>query len=212
MIFRFLHLLTRAALVVSLGLLAMAAAETPSASKSDTAKSEAAKIDYVLQPSDLIRVQVFQEDDINKQGEVRISQEYTVSLTLIGSVDVKGKTAHEAQELIRELYDRDYLVNPQVSLIVIEYAPRNVFVSGAVGGQGVVPFPREQGLTLIDAISRAGGFTSLADKKHVKLKRVNADGKPETFTINAEDLMKGESTATWPLLPNDVITVPENIL
>jgi polysaccharide export outer membrane protein len=87
-----------------------------------------------------------------------------------------------------------------------------VFVSGSVGLQGVVPFPREQGLTLIDAISRAGGFSRLADKKHVTLKRTNADGKPETFTINAEDLAKGDTTETWPLQPNDVITVPERIL
>jgi polysaccharide export outer membrane protein len=87
-----------------------------------------------------------------------------------------------------------------------------VFVSGSVGAPGVVLFPREQGLTLLDAISRAGSFNRLADKKHVTLKRTGADGKPDTFTINAEDLMKGDSTETWPLQPNDVINVPEKIL
>jgi len=212
MIFRLLRQLACAAFVASLGPLAVATAQTTTPSKPDAPKAEAAKVDYVLQPSDLIRVQVFQEDDINKQGDVRISQEYTVSLPLIGSVDLKGKTAHQAEELIRELYDRDYLVNPQVSLIVIEYVPRNVFVFGAVGAPGVVPFPREQGLTLLDAISRAGSFNRLADKKHVTLKRTNADGKPDTVTINAENLTKGASTETWPLQPNDVIFVPENIL
>jgi len=212
MIFRLLHQFARAAFVTSFGLLAVAAAQTTTPNKPDTAKPEAGKVDYVLQPSDLIRVQVFQEDDINKQGDVRISQEYTVSLPLIGSVDLKGKTAHQAEELIRALYDRDYLVNPQVSLIVVDYVPRNIFVLGAVGAPGVVLFPREQGLTLLDAISRAGSFNRLADKKHVTLKRTNADGKPVTFTINAEDLSKGDSTETWPLQPNDVITVPERIL
>ena len=44
------------------------------------------------------------------------------------------------------------------------------------------------------------------------LKRTYPDGKTETFTINAEDLSKGESTETWPLQPKDVITVPERIL
>lgn len=212
MIFRLLHQFARAAFIASLGTLAAAAAQPTTTSKPDTPKPEATKVDYVLQPSDLIRVQVFQEDDINKQGDVRISQEYTVSLPLIGSVDLKGKTAHQAEELIRSLYDRDYLVNPQVSLIVMEYAPRNVFVFGAVGAPGVVPFPREQGLTLLDAISRAGSFNRLADKKNVTLKRTNADGKTVTVKINAESLSKGDSTETWPLQPNDVITVPENIL
>lgn len=189
----------------------MGATAPSQASRSEAAKADApGKLDYVLQPSDLIRVQVFQEEDLNR--EVRISQECSVNLPLIGSVDLTGKTARQAEEVIRGLLERDYLVNPQVNLIVVEYVPRNVLVSGSVGAQGVVPFPREQGLTLIDAISRAGGFTRLADKKRVTLKRTNADGRSETFTINAEDLMKGDTTETWPLQPNDVITVPERIL
>lgn len=179
----------------------------------DAAKADASQTDYVLQPQDLLRVQIFQEDDINRLGEVRVSQDFTVSLPLIGTVNLKGKTKGQAQDIIRELYDRDYLVDPQVNVFVLEYVPRNVVVSGAVGAQGVVPFPREQGLNLLEAISRAGGFTRLADKKHVKLKRTYPDGKPpETFDINAEDLSKGDTAQTWPLQPNDVITVPERIL
>jgi polysaccharide biosynthesis/export protein len=186
-------------------------AEKSEATRADAAKAEApGKLDYVLQPSDLIRVQVFQEEDLNR--EVRISQENSVTLPLIGTLDLTGKTARQAEELIRSLYERDFLVHPQVNLIVLEYVPRNVFVLGSVGTPGVVLFPREQGLTLLDAISRAGSFNRLADKKHVTLKRATADGKSETYTINAEDLSKGNTTETWPLLPNDVITVPERIL
>jgi uncharacterized protein involved in exopolysaccharide biosynthesis len=144
-------------------------------------------------------VQVFQEEELNR--EVRISQENTVTLPLIGNVDLAGKTARQAEEIIRSRYERDYLVRAQVNLIVMEYVPRNVFVVGSVGQPGVVPFPREQGLTLLDAISRAGSFNRLADKKHVTLKRTYSDGRTETFTINAEDLSKGESTETWPLQP-----------
>ena len=181
------------------------------ATRADAAKADApGKLDYVLQPSDLIRIQVFQEEDLSR--EVRISQECSVNLPLIGSVDLTGKTARQAEDTIRGLYERDYLVHPQVNLIVVEYVPRNVFVLGAVGSPGVVLFPREQGLTLLDAISRAGSFNRLADKKHVTLKRTNTDGKSDTFTINAEDLAKGDTTETWPLQPNDVITVPERIL
>ncbi len=192
-------------------ILAAFAAPAEPPAKSDPTKPEAAKTDYVLQPSDLIRVQVFQEEDLTR--EVRISQECSVTLPLIGTVDLTGKTARQAEEMIRGLYERDYLVHPQVNLIVLEYAPRNVFVLGAVNAPGVVPFPREQGLTLLDAISRAGSFSRLADKKHVTLKRTKADGTTQTWNpINAEDLTKGDSTQTWPLQPNDVITVPERIL
>ena len=171
----------------------VAAQDAPASSgpaRQESPKTEAAKGDYVLQPQDLIKVQVFQEDEINHLGEVRISQEYTV---------------------IRGLYDHDYIVNPQVSVIVLEYAKRYVNVLGAVNTPGVVTFPPEEGLSLIEAVTRAGGFARIADKKHVTLKRTNADGKTETSTINADDLMKGRTDDTWPLQPGDVISVGEII-
>ena len=166
--------------------------------------------DYLLQPSDLLSVQVFQEEDLKR--EVRVSQEYSITLPLIGKVDVKGKTVHQAESLIRNLYDHDFLVNPQVNVVVIEYAKRSVNVIGSVNQPGAVLFPQEQGLTLLDAISRAGGFSRLADRKHVKLTRTNADGKAETYIINADDLIQGTSSNAWLLLANDVVYVPERIL
>lgn len=177
--------------------------------RQDAPKAEAAKGDYVLQPKDLIRVQVFQQEDINRVGEVRISQEYTVSLPLIGSVDLKNKTTRQAQELIRQLYDRDFFVNPQVSLFVVEYAKRYVNVLGAVGTPGQVEFPPEEGLSLIDAITKAGGFARIARKNEVTLTRTNADGKAETKLINAADIMNGKTAEMCPLQAGDVISVPE---
>jgi len=184
-----------------------APASTPGAA---TPSTSGADPDYVLQPSDLLSVQVFQEDDLRR--DVRVSQEYTITLPLIGKVDLKGKTVHQAENLIRELYDRDYLVNPQVTVVVSEYAKRTVNVIGSVNQPGAVLFPQEQGLTLLDAISRAGGFTRLADRKRVKLTRTNADGKAETYIINVDDLIQGNSSNAWLLSVNDVIFVPERIL
>jgi polysaccharide biosynthesis/export protein len=188
------------------------AAPQESAAKADTAKSDSTKsdpgkADYVLQPQDVLKVQVLGEDDLTR--EVRISQENTVSLPLIGTLDLKNKSARQAQELIRELYDRDYLVNPQVSLIVVEYAKRTVNVLGQVNQPGVKEFPQELGLTLVEAISRAGGPTRLANLKKVTLKRTKPDGTTATDTVNVEELLKGDTTETWPLQPGDVINVPE---
>jgi polysaccharide biosynthesis/export protein len=166
-----------------------------------------APLDYVLQPSDLLSVQVFQEEDLKR--EVRVSQEYTITLPLIGKVDVKTRSLRQAEEIIRDLYDKDYLVNPQINIVVIEYAKRSVNVIGSVNQPGAVLFPQEQGLTLMDAISRAGGFSRLADRKRVNLTRTVADGKTETFIINADELIKGTSSSSWILLVNDVLFVPE---
>lgn len=170
----------------------------------------AAAADYVLQPSDLLNVQVFQEENLKR--DVRVSQEYSITLPLIGKVDLKGKSLRQAEELIRDLYNRDYLVNPQVNVVVIEYAKRTVNVIGQVNQPGAVLFPQEQGLTLLDAISRAGGFSRLANRSQVKLTRTNADGKTETYIINVDDLIKGSSSNSWPLLVNDIVFVPERIL
>ena len=188
----------------------MVAASAEPSEKNRASKSESPKVDYVLQPSDLLKIEIFQEDDLKR--EVRISQEYTVKLPLIDTVDLRGKTARQAEEYIRDLYGKDYLVNPQVNLFVLEYAPRRVFVAGAVTTPGVVLFKQEEGLILIAAISQAGSFNRLADKKRVTLKRTKTDGTVETFTINVEELMKGDTNETWPLQPGDVINVPEKIL
>jgi polysaccharide export outer membrane protein len=170
----------------------------------------AAALDYLLQPSDLLDVQIFQEENLKRA--VRVSQEYSITLPLIGKVDVKGKSLRQAEDLIRELYARDYLVNPQINVVVIEYAKRSVNVIGQVNQPGAVLFPQEQGLTLLDAVSRAGGFSRLANRTQVKLTRTNADGKSDTYVIDADDLIKGRSSNTWPLLVNDIVFVPERIL
>lgn len=190
----------------------VAAIDKPTVVEKPVAKllSADAPSDYVIQASDLISVQIFQEEDLKR--DVRVSQEYSVTLPLIGKVYLKGKTVHQAEAMIRELYDRDFLVNPQVNVVVIDYAKRSVNILGSVGSPGVILFPQEQGLTLVDAISRAGGFSRLADRKHVKLTRTNADGKAETYIIDADALIQGKSTNTWLLLVNDVIFVPESLL
>jgi polysaccharide export outer membrane protein len=174
------------------------------------AASKAAKSDYILQASDLLRLQVFQEDDLTR--DVRVSQEYTIVLPMIGSVDVRGKTLRQVEEIIRERYDRDYLVNPQVNVIVLEYAKRTVNVMGSVNQPGSVLFPEEQEMTLLDAISRAGGFNRLADRKRVKLSRTLPDGRTESVEVNTDDLIKSGNTKTFVLQRDDVIFVPERVL
>lgn len=167
-------------------------------------------LDYVLQASDLIRVQVFQEEDLLR--EVRLSQEGSVSLPLIGSVELKGKTLRQAEELIRGLYDKDYIVNPQLNIMVLEYAKKTVSVLGSVATPGPIVFPPEQSMSLLEGVARAGGFTRLADRKRVKLVRTLPDGKTETYVINADDLIQStKSDDKWNLQKDDVIFVPERM-
>lgn len=172
--------------------------------------SAGSTVDYVLQPQDVLRVQVFQEEDINRQGEVSISSESTITLPLIGTISLRGVTVRQAEEKIRALYDKDFLVNPQVTVIVTKYSDRSVNIVGSVKSAGRVQFPQERGLTIMEAISLAGGHDRLADLKRVKLTR-----KGETREINVDAIMKGnsrEAQEAVTLEPGDVVFVPERIL
>jgi len=167
--------------------------------------------EYVLQPNDLIKVQVFQEDDINRLGEVKVSQEYTIKLPLIQDVIVKGMTASEVAAAIRAKY-LHYFVDPQVQVHVLERTKRFVYVNGRVNKAGEIQYPTERVLTLVEAITMAGGFDRYADPKRVTLRRTLSDGTIEVNTINVDELLKGESKGSWPLEPGDVINVKERVI
>jgi len=147
------------------------------------------------------------------ERQVRLSRDCQITLPLIGTVDLKGKSIEQAQDLIRRLYDRDYLVNPQINLLVLEFAKHDVKVLGQVDKAGAVEIPTDKPLKLLDAIALTGGFTRLADRKHITLTRQGADGRTITSEINADDILQSRNSSDeWILKEGDVIFVPERIL
>jgi protein involved in polysaccharide export with SLBB domain len=202
---RRLFLLLAASFVFLGGPMALRAADAKLPTDANSAATT--NTDYLLRPSDILQVKVFQEEDLTR--EVSVSQEYTVSLPLVGTVDLRKRTVRQAEELIRQLYDRDFLVNPQVTVIVLRYAERSVNVIGMVNQPQAVPFPAERGLTLLEAVARAGGFNRLANRSAVKITRTDAEGVSTTFTVNAEKLLSAKSSDLWSLQVDDVVYVPE---
>src|SRR5271170_6053271 len=144
-------------------------------SLSDTPSKESQS--YVLAPNDVVQIKVYQEDDL--ETKARVGQDGTISFPLIGVVPIGGKTVEQAGALIREKLDKDYLVNPQITLIVVEYSKRRFIVLGQVQKPGSFEIPSEESVTLLEAIAMAGGYTRLADKANVKVTRI-AGGKTTT--------------------------------
>jgi polysaccharide export outer membrane protein len=177
---------------------------------SDTPPPTDELADYKLQPGDVVRMQVFQVPDLDR--EVQVSVKGEILLPLIGRVVVKDRSVRVVEQTVRALYDRDYLVNPQINMMVIKYSSRAVNVMGAVNSPQAIEFPPNQTLTLLDAISRCGGFNRLANRNKVRLTREYPDGHNENFTINADELISGKKNDRWELLSGDVIFVPESIL
>ena len=194
----------------SLKLFGMAvAAIFPFCTSTPAAPPEAGE-DYQLQPGDTVRIQIYQEPDLDR--EFQVSKEGEIFLPLIGRLLVKDETVWRVEQVVHILYDRKYLVNPQVNITVIRYRKRTVNVMGAVNAPQALDYPPEQPLTLLDAIARAGGFNRYANHKAVRLTRTFGDGHKENFTINADQLISGRKTENWVLLTDDVIYVPESIL
>jgi polysaccharide export outer membrane protein len=190
---------------------APAATQTPSrAPQADKAVPGDSKFSYILQPQDLLKVQVFEEEALDR--DVRVSQNHTITLPLIGTVDLTNRTVHDAEQLITELYGRDYLVNPQINITVTEYTQRTLNVLGAVNSPGTVLIPPEKELTLVDAIARSGGFSRLANRGRVSLTRKLPGGGTAHYTIDVDKLITGNAARQWLVQDGDVVYVPESVL
>ncbi|RFC49779.1 MAG: polysaccharide export outer membrane protein [Verrucomicrobia bacterium] len=164
---------------------------------------------YKLRPMDLVKIQVFQEPDLDR--ELRVSQDNTIVAPLIGAVDVKNRTVRDVELFIAKLYTQGYLVNPQINLTVMEYAQRTVNVFGAVNTPGSITIPPEKVINLLDAVARAGGFSRLANRTNVSLTRTLPNGQQANYTVNTDQLVTGDAKNRYQIQDGDVIFVPERV-
>ncbi len=165
---------------------------------------------YVLKPSDVISVQVYQEKDLDKS--VRIEGDGSVALALIGKVKVAGMTVAESQSLITDLYNRDYLVDPQVSVLVVQFSPKVIHILGSVNSPGVVQIPPDRDLTLTEAIAGVRGVSRLGNPKSIIIKRVDESGRARQMEVNFSRIVTDPNVKDIILQEGDTIWVPERII
>jgi polysaccharide export outer membrane protein len=163
---------------------------------------------YVLCPSDVVQVKVYQEDDL--ESKLRISRDGTTTFPLIGVINLGGKTVDQAATLIREELAKDYLVNPQVSVSVLEYAKRRFTVLGQVQKPGTYEIPNEESVFFLQAIAMAGGYTRLANRGNVMVTRTIA-GRKTAVSLDVNHAASDPNTPQFTILPDDIITVSERI-
>ena len=163
--------------------------------------------DYQIAPTDVLEITVFQEDDL--KSVLRVSRQGTVSFPLIGAVKVGGLTTQEAAHVIQGRLARGYLIDPQVSVTVTEFAKREFTVLGEVQRPGSYDIPDQQKVTVLEAIAIAGGYTRIANPGQVTLMR-KVDGRPKIFDLNARKMARGDEQSAFEVFPGDVITVAES--
>jgi protein involved in polysaccharide export with SLBB domain len=149
---------------------------------------------YLLGPGDKVRITIYDEPDLS--GDLAVSDQGSISMSLIGQVNVAGRTLGEVQSEITQRYAEKYLVNPRVNIDVLNYRP--FFILGEVKNPGGYPYVA--GMTVVNAIALAGGYTPRGSKRGITIKRTNIkDGKEQSATEDG------------PVLPGDVIRVPERL-
>jgi|SRR5438477_9704472 len=167
---------------------------------------EGAEVDRKIAPLDILTIDVVGEKDLSK--ELRVSSSGTITFPFLGSIEVKGRTPAEVEDLLKDKLGKDYLVDPQVIVTVKEYRTRTVSVIGQVNKPGLIPLPAEQKMDILEAIAQAGDLTKGARKSGIEVSR---KGKTYKFTL---DQLKKESNPEkkfW-LEPGDVISVRESFI
>ena len=184
-------LLTCAVVLYAGTAFAQAASETtqPPAEAVQAPRSAA---EYQLGAGDKLRITVHESPDLT--GEFLVSGSGYVSMPLIGEVYAGGLTVRQLASAIAAKLTPDYLKNPRVSIEVLNFRPFDII--GEVNKPGSYPY--RPGMTILNAVAMAGGFTYRADKDDLYIKRAkDPDGR------------EVEATQQTAVLPGDVIRVKE---
>jgi protein involved in polysaccharide export with SLBB domain len=154
---------------------------------------------------DTFEVRVYGEPELS--GAFRVATDGSIDYPLAGRLQVAGLRTGEIQRLlVTSLKDR-YLKEPQVVVTIKDRNSQKISVFGQVARPGQVGY--YPNMTIVDAIASAGGFTGIAAKNSVNLRREVA-GKIETFTYRVADITEGRSENVM-VLPGDVLVIDERV-
>ena len=157
--------------------------------------------DYHIGPQDVLQIDVWKEPEITRTIPVR--PDGKISLPLLNDVQAAGLTSMQLAGNIRDGLTK-YLNNPQVTVTVTQINSRRVFVTGEISHSGALPLL--PGMTALQAISSAGGFTQYAKIKGIYVLRSD-NGKQVKYHYDYKQVLKGDKEDIL-LQPGDVIVVP----
>ena len=157
--------------------------------------------EYIISPNNILEITVYQEPDLSTT--TRVSPDGTINYPLLGNIKAVGLTVRELEKKITDLLTEDYLVSPQVTVFVKEYA--NISILGQVRSPG--SYQMKENLTLTQAIALTGGFNPTANTSKVKIIRT-AGGDKETLEVNVDQILE-KSAPDFEIKANDTIMVDE---
>jgi polysaccharide biosynthesis/export protein len=158
---------------------------------------------YIIGPEDVLDINVWKEPDMTRVVPVR--PDGKISLPLINDVQAAGSTPQQLATAVTDKL-RKFLTEPQVTVIVTAINSQRVFVVGEVLRAGA--FPLIPGMTVLQALASAGGFTTFADVKKIHVMRL-VNGKHTELPFNYREVLKGDNPdQNIKLEPGDTVVVP----
>lgn len=158
---------------------------------------------YVIGPQDVLDIDVWQEKELTRTVPVR--PDGRISLPLLNDVQAAGLTPTQLAELLTTKLKK-FVTDPQVTVIVTEINSQRVYLLGEVSRPGA--YPLLPGMTVLEALSSAGGFTIFANLKKIYVLR-REDGKQEKLPFNYKEVISGKNTEQNIVLKaGDQIVVP----
>ncbi len=175
-----------------------------------------ASLSYVIGPSDVLGIKVFDEPTLS--GPYNVDSDGSITFPLIGRVEVKGTTVRDVEALLTKMLTGDYFRRPQVSVEIAQYRSRAIFVLGEVRTPG--KYSIEGQVTLLEVIAKAGSLTSTAGNEIIVqrykdgIPTVLAPALPgderaaEVMRVSMDDLREGRGTANLLLQDGDTLFIP----
>jgi polysaccharide export outer membrane protein len=158
---------------------------------------------YKIGPNDVLSIFVWKEPDLTR--DVTVMPDGKITFPLIGEIMAQGHTASELKQVISDKL-QNFVTAPEVTVIVKESRSQVIYAIGKVTRPG--PYPLAPGMTVMQALSAAGGFTEWADTKNVMIVRKEG-GKETQLHFNYKEFTSGENLQQNILLkPGDTLVVP----
>ncbi len=176
---------------------------------------------YRIKSGDVLRIEVLEDSSLNRESLVL--PDGRVSVPLVGSVRVSGRSVDEVRaDLIAQLRP-NFAADPTVFVSLAELSPPRasgstgggrtltVYMLGEVAAPGALEVKR--GTTFLQALAQGGGVTPFGATKRLQLRRAGANGQQQVYIYNVKDIINGKSSIRTPVLQEgDVIIVPQRRL
>ena len=163
---------------------------------------ESAASQFTLGPADVVHVNVWKNTELSQT--VTVGPDGFISLPLLNDIHVAGMTANELAQVLNAKLN-NYIMNPQVTVSVVDIRSRQVYVLGQVGKPG--SYPLIGPVNVLQLIAQAGGLSTYANRKGITILRASKGGT-EKIHFNYNNVVHGDGKQNVFLQPGDTVVVP----